>query len=147
MAPTYCGIGGIARKLKEWPVGIDGIVRQQKEVWAGVGGVQRKIFTKVEVLTMQIVNTVSLMYAGVQYNGTAYGDVTTTVPIEAGGSMLLIANGLGPGSTSGIFVNGVSVALGFNSYQYYTYNITNKSVKIRFDFVSFQKNHIYLDEV
>lgn len=44
MAPTYCGIGGIARQLKEWPVGIDGIVRQQKEVWAGVDGVSRKIF-------------------------------------------------------------------------------------------------------
>lgn len=44
MAPTYCGIGGIARQLKEWPVGINGIVRQQKEVWAGVDGVSRKIF-------------------------------------------------------------------------------------------------------
>lgn len=42
--PTYCGVGGVARKLKEWPVGIDGIVRQQKEVWAGVNGVSRKIF-------------------------------------------------------------------------------------------------------
>lgn len=44
MAPTYCGIDGVVRKLKEWPVGIDGIVRQQKEVWAGVSGVSRKIF-------------------------------------------------------------------------------------------------------
>ena len=43
--PTYCGVGGVARKLKEWPVGIDGIVRQQKEVWAGVNGVSKQIFS------------------------------------------------------------------------------------------------------
>lgn len=42
--PTYCGIDGVVRKLKEWPVGVDGAVRQQKEVWAGVDGVSRKIF-------------------------------------------------------------------------------------------------------
>ena len=43
--PVYAGINGVARKLKEWPVGIGGVVHQQKEVWAGVDGVSKKIFT------------------------------------------------------------------------------------------------------
>lgn len=43
--PTYCGIDGVVRQLKEWPVGVGGAVRQQKEVWAGVDGVNRKIFS------------------------------------------------------------------------------------------------------
>ena len=43
--PTYCGINGIVRKLKEWPIGIGGVVKQQKEVWASEGGVKRKIFS------------------------------------------------------------------------------------------------------
>lgn len=42
---TYCGISGVGRKLKEWPVGIGGVVKQQKEVWAAEGGVKRKIFS------------------------------------------------------------------------------------------------------
>lgn len=42
--PTYCGINGVKKKLKEWPVGVGGVVHQQKEVWAGVDGVSRKIF-------------------------------------------------------------------------------------------------------
>lgn len=50
--PTYAGINGVVRKLKEWPVGIDGIVRQQKEVWAGVDGVNRKIFSKEKLLNL-----------------------------------------------------------------------------------------------
>lgn len=43
--PTYCGINGVVRKLKEWPVGVGGVVHQQKEVWAAEGGVKKKIFS------------------------------------------------------------------------------------------------------
>lgn len=55
--PTYCGIDGVVRKLKEWPVGVGGAVRQQKEVWAGVDGVNRKIFSKEETVKLTIYNS------------------------------------------------------------------------------------------
>lgn len=54
--PTYAGINGVVRKLKEWPVGIDGIVRQQKEVWAGVDGVKRKIFSAADPVVVTLVS-------------------------------------------------------------------------------------------
>ena len=50
--PTYAGINGVVRKLKEWPVGVAGVVRQQKEVWAGISGVNKKIFSTNPIITI-----------------------------------------------------------------------------------------------
>lgn len=52
--PTYCGINGVVRKLKEWPVGVGGVVKQQKEVWAAEGGVKRKIFSAADPVTVTL---------------------------------------------------------------------------------------------
>lgn len=73
--PTYAGINGVVRKLKEWPVGVDGVVRQQKEVWAGIEGVSRKIFEKVKNVSLHILGSggpVAGGYARVTVNGEVY---------------------------------------------------------------------------
>lgn len=73
--PTYAGINGVVRKLKEWPVGVGGVVRQQKEVWAGIEGVSRKIFEKVKNVSLHIFGSggpVASGYARVTVNGEVY---------------------------------------------------------------------------
>lgn len=73
--PTYAGINGVVRKLKEWPVGVGGVVRQQKEVWAGIEGVSRKIFEKVKNVSLHILGSggpVASGYARVTINGEVY---------------------------------------------------------------------------
>lgn len=65
MAPTYCGIDGVVRKLKEWPVGINGVVHQQKEVWAGVDGVKKRIFsTGIPIGTLPVGTEVNVLESG-----------------------------------------------------------------------------------
>lgn len=82
--PTYCGIDGVVRKLKEWPVGVDGAVRQQKEVWAGVDGVNRKIFSKEETVKLTMYNSyTSDIKVEAHYNGSVYTNGTEiNIPIS-----------------------------------------------------------------
>lgn len=73
--PTYAGINGVVRELKEWPVGINGVVHQQKEVWAGVNGVKKKIFSLVRNATISFVGgggPLYGVYAKINVNGSDY---------------------------------------------------------------------------
>lgn len=38
---VYCGVGGVARKVKKIYVGVDGVARRVKKAYVGVGGVAR----------------------------------------------------------------------------------------------------------
>lgn len=117
--PTYCGIGGVVRKLKEWPVGIDGILRQQKEVWAGVDGVNRKIFSKEKTVKLTMYNSyASDIRVEAHYNGSVYTngtkiDIPVSGQLEIRGyiinsnlrypSLRLYVNGNSQGSISSIY--------------------------------------------
>ena len=73
--PTYAGINGVVRKLKEWTVGINGVVHQQKEVWSGVSGVSKQIFSKVKNVNLHISGSggpIAGGYAKVTVNGEVY---------------------------------------------------------------------------
>ena len=75
--PTYAGINGVVRKLKEWPVGVNGVVHQQKEVWAGVDGVNRKIFSKEKTVKLTMYNSyASDIRVEAHYNGSVYTNGT-----------------------------------------------------------------------
>lgn len=90
--PTYCGINGVKKKLKEWPVGIGGVVKQQKEVWAGVSGVGRKIFEKDELVTVTYHGSSksSLPYAFIEVDGQPYyGTPQGSIQIKKGTSILV----------------------------------------------------------
>ena len=71
--PTYCGVDGVVRKLKEWPVGVAGVVRQQKEVWAGVDGVSKQIFSSgpALLLTWDIPVALNNQNSAIYVNGAA----------------------------------------------------------------------------
>lgn len=96
MAPTYCGIDGVVRKLKEWPVGINGVVHQQKEVWAGVDGVKRKIFSAKKqfsvVLTGNWMNPAAphIAIGSVTVNGSPFSGEQTLMADE--NSTIVVAN-------------------------------------------------------
>lgn len=107
--PTYCGIGGVVRKLKEWPVGIDGIVRQQKEVWAAQNGVKKKIFSAKKqfsvVLTGNWMNPAAphIAIGSVTVNGSPFSGEQTLMADE--NSTIVVAN-LGDQSWGKIQYNG-----------------------------------------
>lgn len=111
--PTYAGINGVVRKLKEWPVGIDGIVRQQKEVWAGVDGVNRKIFSAKKqfsvVLTGNWMNPANpwIAIGSVTVNGSSFSGEQTLMADE--NSTITVSN-LGDTTYGGIFYNGNRVS-------------------------------------
>lgn len=107
--PTYCGIDGVVRKLKEWPVGVDGAVRQQKEVWAGVDGVKRKIFSKKRQYTVTLTGTwvnpaaPSVSIGSVVINGSPYSGAQTLLADE---NSTITANNLGDTTFGRISYNG-----------------------------------------
>lgn len=82
--PTYAGINGVVRKLKEWPVGVNGVVHQQKEVWAGVDGVNRKIFSKEKTVKLTMYNSyTSDIKVEAHYNGSVYTNGTKiNIPVS-----------------------------------------------------------------
>ena len=128
--PTYCGIGGIARQLKEWPVGIGGVVHQQKEVWAGVGGVSKKIFSSKKTYTVSISGLGYQQYgafAKVTVNGTDYyseGEVT----VEEGTIIRVTAGTVDTQKSPLIYVDNVRVfGSGSNSNYYYDYSVTSNT--------------------
>lgn len=117
--PTYCGIDGVVRKLKEWPVGVGGAVRQQKEVWAGVDGVKRKIFSKEKTVKLTMYNSyTSDIKVEARYNGSVYTngtkiDIPVSGQLEIRGyiinsslrypALYLYVNGNSQGSVSSIY--------------------------------------------
>lgn len=107
--PTYCGINGVVRKLKEWPVGVDGVVRQQKEVWVWVGGVGNRIFSSKKqfsvVLTGNWMNPAAPWVAigSVTVNGSPFSGEQTLTADE--NSIIVVAN-LGDQNWGSIRYNG-----------------------------------------
>ena len=119
--PTYCGIGGVVRKLKEWPVGVGGIVKQQKEVWAAENGVSKKIFSAEKQFSVRIQNYNSNagdafdMYAIAKINGVNYTftDDGTVLSVKEGTTIACKA------SSGGVYVNGSFFpGSGSNEYLY-----------------------------
>lgn len=90
--PTYCGIDGVVRQLKEWPVGVGGAIRQQKEVWAGVDGVNRKIFSAKTPVEITITKT-GYYFGNVKISAdgnsisVAYGASTQYFPTNKGSTI------------------------------------------------------------
>lgn len=109
MAPIYCGINGVVRKLKEWPVGVGGVVRQQKEVWAAQNGVKKKIFSAKKqfsvVLTGNWMNPANpwIAIGSVTVNGSPFSGEQTLMADE--NSTIVVAN-LGDQSWGKIQYNG-----------------------------------------
>lgn len=123
--PTYCGIDGVVRKLKEWPVGVSGVMRQQKEVWAGVNGVKRKIFSGKKAYTVKIKNYNSndhdiykyqacVEILGVKYT---YQDDGTVLTVEENTPVICTA------TSGGVYINGSFIA--GSDYYGYTYTVTS----------------------
>ena len=111
--PTYCGIDGVVRKLKEWPVGVGGAVRQQKEGWAGVDGVNRKIFSAKRQYTVTLtgnwLNPASpqITIGSVVINGSPYYGERTVLADE---NSTITANNLGDTTWGWILYNGNRVS-------------------------------------
>lgn len=115
MAPTYCGIGGVVRKLKEWPVGIGGVVKQQKEVWAGVDGVNRKIFSSAPDFVYFTMTGSTNNLGGITINGTRYTSSQRN-PVEvAYGTTIYCETQVHDTGRDGVFVDGVRKG---GSYQF-----------------------------
>lgn len=98
--PTYAGINGVVRKLKEWPVGVAGVVRQQKEVWAGIDGVSRKIFVKEELVTVTLKGTSRERAYVVIENETYYGSPNQTIQVKKGTEIEAVATTNASGTSS-----------------------------------------------
>lgn len=131
--PTYAGINGVVRKLKEWPVGVGGAVRQQKEVWAGVEGVNRKIFSAKKQYTITLtgnwVNPASpwVTIGSVVINGSSYSGAQTVLADE---NSTITAKNLGDTSYGWILYNGNRVSnttYSFIANKNYTINCTPNS--------------------
>lgn len=111
--PTYAGINGVVRKLKEWPVGVGGVVKQQKEVWAAQNGVKKKIFGAKKqfsvVLTGNWMNPAAPWVAvgSVTVNGSPFSGEQTLMADE--NSTITVSN-LGDTTYGGIFYNGNRVS-------------------------------------
>lgn len=117
--PTYCGIGGVVRKLKEWPVGIDGILRQQKEVWAGVDGVNRKIFSSAPEFVYFTMTGTTNNLGGITIDGIRYTH-SQTYPVEIlYGTTVYCDTRVYSTSRDGVFVDGVRKG---DSYQFQAEN-------------------------
>lgn len=107
--PTYAGINGVVRKLKEWPIGIGGVVKQQKEVWAGVDGVKRKIFSTKRQYTVTLTGTwvnpaaPSVSIGSVVINGSPYSGAQTVLADE---NSTIIVKNLGDTTWGRIVYNG-----------------------------------------
>lgn len=140
MAPTYCGIGGIARKLKEWPVGIDGIVRQQNEVWAGVNGIQRKIFSSGPdlLITWNIPSSnIQNQNSGIYVNGETVFDFDSAASysgeyaIKNGDTISVIYGRVGTLVTKRIYFNSVVVVEETTRGSInYSFSVSGKSISI-----------------
>lgn len=133
--PTYCGIDGVVRKLKEWPVGIDGIVRQQKEVWAGVDGVTRKIFSKEKTVKLTMYNSyTSDIRVEARYNGSVYTN-GTKINIPVSGQLEIrgyIINSSLRYPALYSYINGISQGYVSSIYEYTRDRLTvTKNVTVR----------------
>ncbi len=137
--PTYCGVGGVARKLKEWPVGIDGIVRQQKEVWAGVNGVSKQIFSSgpALLLTWDIPVALNNQNSAIYVNGAAvfeYDSASTysgECSIKNGDTISVQYGRTGTLGTKRIYFNSVVVVEETTRGSInYSFSVSGKSISI-----------------
>lgn len=105
--PTYCGINGIVRKLKEWTVGVGGVVKQQKEVWVWVGGVGNRIFSSAPEFVYFTMTGSTNNLGGITINGTRYTS-SQLYPVEISyGTTVYCDTHVYSTSRDGVFVDGV----------------------------------------
>lgn len=152
--PTYAGINGVVRKLKEWPVGVAGVVRQQKEVWAGVDGVKKKIFSKgitVKIFgnafdAFNLITCSARINIGIPGDGRFYSypdaggvnPLPATVEVLPANSIYVTVNyGSGAYSLAKIYHDGEQVKVNDNGYtKEYRFN-AKSNVEIEFDVGSY----------
>lgn len=132
--PTYAGINGVVRKLKEWPVGVDGVARQQTEVWAGISGVKRQIFEYSKEITISATGNdiANNGYAYALVNGTRLNPGSSVV-VQKNPTVLIYAAANDIYSTISIKHNGASVGETDEPYRLHYYFYPNSDTQIRFD--------------
>lgn len=140
--PTYAGINGVVRKLKEWPVGINGVVHQQKEVWAGVSGVSQKIFSSGPplLLTWDIPTAMMSQNSAIQVNGetifTYNSDNVNSgeYSIKTGDTIEATYGRVGTIGTKRIYFNGaIAVSQATRGSITYSFTVGTKSISITSD--------------
>lgn len=120
--PTYCGIDGVVRQLKEWPAGVGGAVRQQKEVWAGVDGVNRKIFSSAPKNVVFTLLGDSGGLASITVNGSSYSNAAYS-PLQVEYNTLVTCSATNQSGRGGIYVDGVNKGTSYSFYATQNLNI------------------------